>query len=47
MQRIYGHDLRLVCDIIEHMGEKQAAAILQELDPDYAAQITKKISAVD
>ena len=40
-------DLNLVCDIIEHMGEKQAAAILQELDPDYAAQITKKISAVD
>lgn len=40
-------DLDLICDIIENMSEKQAAAILQELDSDYAAQITKKISAVD
>lgn len=37
-------DLDLVCDIIENMGEKQAAAILQEMDTTYAAQITKKIS---
>mgnify|MGYP001025160327 FL=1 len=28
------------------MSEKQAAAILQEMDVDFAAQITKKISAV-
>ena len=40
-------DLDLVCAIIENMKEKDAAAILQEMDSDYAAQITKKISAVD
>lgn len=40
-------DLDLVCDIIQNMGEKNAAAILQEMDSTYAAQITKKISAVD
>lgn len=40
-------DLDLVCDIIENMGEKKAAAVLQEMDSTYAAQITKKISAVD
>ena len=39
-------DLDLVRDILENMGEKQAAAILQEMDVDFAAQITKKISAV-
>ena len=40
-------DLDLVCDILENMSEKQAAAIIQEMDSEYAAQITKKISAVD
>ncbi len=40
-------DLPLICDILENMGEKQAAAILQELDSEFAAQITKKISAVN
>lgn len=40
-------DLDLVCDIIENMSDKQAAAVLQEMDSTYAAQITKKISAVD
>lgn len=39
-------DLALVCDIIINMSDKQAAAVLQELDSTYAAQITKKISAV-
>ena len=39
-------DLDLVCDILENMTEKSAAAILQEMDSAYAAQITKKISAV-
>lgn len=40
-------DLDLVCDILENMGERNAAAILQEMDSAYAAQITKKISAVN
>ncbi len=40
-------DLNLVCDILENMSEKNAAAILQAMDSAYAAQITKKISAVD
>lgn len=40
-------DLDLVCCILENMGEKKAAAILQEMDSVYAAQITKKISAVE
>lgn len=40
-------DLDLVCDIIENMGEKKAAAVLQEMDSTFAAQITKKISAVE
>lgn len=39
-------DLDLVCDILENMKESQAAAILQEMDTAYAAQLTKKISAV-
>ena len=39
-------DLDLIKDILENMSEKQAAAILQEMDVDFAAQITKKISAV-
>lgn len=39
-------DLDLVCDIITNMSDKQAAAVLQEMDSTYAAQITKKISAV-
>ncbi|MCH5268018.1 MAG: hypothetical protein J1E62_06715 [Lachnospiraceae bacterium] len=40
-------DLDLVCDILENMDQKKAAAILQEMDDTFAAQITKKISAVD
>jgi flagellar motility protein MotE (MotC chaperone) len=40
-------DLDLVCDILQCMQEKKAAAILQEMDSAYAAQITKKISSVD
>lgn len=40
-------DLDLVCDILQSMSEKNAAAILQEMDSTYAAQITKKISSVD
>ena len=40
-------DLDLVCDILENMSEKNAAAILEAMDSTYAAQITKKISAVD
>ncbi|MDD7403883.1 MAG: hypothetical protein SO170_09980 [Butyribacter sp.] len=40
-------DLPLVCDILENMKESEAAAILQEMDSTYAAQITKKISAVN
>ncbi len=40
-------ELDLVCDILQNMGEKNAAAILQEMDSTYAAQITKKLSLVD
>lgn len=39
-------NLDLVCDILENMGEKKAAAVLQEMDSVYAAQLTRKISAV-
>lgn len=39
-------DLDLVCDILENMKESNAAAILQEMDTAYAAQLTKKIAAV-
>lgn len=39
-------DLDLVCDILENMKEQEAAAIIQELDTTYAAQITKKIATV-
>ena len=39
-------DLSLIRDILENMTEKQAAAILQEMDVDFAAQVTKKISSV-
>ena len=39
-------DLSLLRDILENMTEKQAAAILQEMDVDFAAQVTKKISSV-
>ncbi len=38
-------DLQLVCDILQNMKDDKAAAVLQELDSTYAAQITKKISA--
>ena len=37
-------DLDLICDILLNMSEKQAAAILQAMNTEYAAQITKKIS---
>ncbi len=37
-------DLDLICDILQNMSEKQAAAILQAMNTEYAAQITKKIS---
>lgn len=37
-------DLDLVCAILDNMSEKQAAAIIQELDSGFAAQITKKMS---
>lgn len=37
-------DLELVCAILNNMSEKQAAAIIQELDSGFAAQITKKMS---
>lgn len=37
-------DLDLICDILQKMSEKQAAAILQAMNTEYAAQITKKIS---
>lgn len=40
-------NLDLVCDILENMGEKKAAAVLQEMDSVFAAQLTKKISAVN
>lgn len=40
-------DLDLVCDILRNMSEKNVAAILQEMDSVYAAQITKKLSMVD
>ena len=40
-------DLDLVCAILENMPEKKAALIIQEMDSVFAAQITKKISAVD
>lgn len=39
-------DLDLICDILRNMKESNAAAILQELDSTFAAQLTKKISAV-
>lgn len=39
-------DLSLVCDILENMKEAQAAAILQEMSPEFATQVTKKISLV-
>ncbi len=37
-------DLPLICDILRNMDTDQAAAILQELDPTFAAQITKRIA---
>lgn len=40
-------DLDLICDILRNMSEKNAAAILQEMDSTYAAQITKKLSTVN
>ncbi|MCD7825337.1 MAG: hypothetical protein LUH14_05170 [Clostridiaceae bacterium] len=40
-------DLSLICDILQNMKESEAAAILQEMDATFAAQITKKISAVN
>ncbi len=40
-------DLDLICDILENMKESDAANILQEMDTTFAAQITKKIAAVN
>ncbi len=40
-------DLDLICDILRNMSEKNAAAILQEMDSTFAAQITKKMSTVN
>lgn len=40
-------DLDLICDILENMKESEAAAILQAMDTTFAAQITKKIAAVN
>lgn len=40
-------DLDLVCAILNNMDEKQAAAIIQELDSGFAAQITKKMSMAE
>ena len=37
-------DLDLICDILQNIIEKKAAAILQAMYTEYAAQITKKIS---
>lgn len=37
-------DLDLVCDILQNMKDSNAAAILQEMDTAYAAQLTKKIA---
>lgn len=39
-------DLDLICDILKNMKESEAAAIIQEFDSTFAAQITKKLSAV-
>ncbi len=44
---VLSEDLDLVCDILLSMKESNAAAILQEMDNTYAAQITKKISSVN
>lgn len=40
-------DLDLICDILGLMKDDQCAAILAELDSTFAAQITKKMAAVD
>ncbi len=40
-------DLDLICDILSNMSEKNAAAILQEMDSVFAAQITKKMNSVN
>ena len=42
---VLSEDLDLVCDILLNMKESNAAAILQEMDSTYAAQVTKKIAA--
>lgn len=39
-------DLDLICDILKNMKDSEAAAIIQEFDSTFAAQITKKLSAV-
>lgn len=39
-------DLDLTCDILRSMKESEAAAILQELDDTFSAQIIKKISTI-
>jgi len=40
-------DLDLVAKILMNMKEKEAGAILAEMDPDMAAKITKKISIMN
>lgn len=40
-------DLDLLVDILKNMPEKTAAAILQEMEVEFAAQLTKKIANVD
>ena len=40
-------DLDTVCGIISSMGNKNASAIMNELDPATAAKITKKLTTID
>lgn len=40
-------DLDTVCGIISSMGNKEASAIMNELDPATAAKVTKKITTID
>ena len=40
-------DLDIVADILMSMSTKNAAAIMNEMDPDFCAKITKKMSLVE
>ena len=40
-------DLDLVADILSTMSTAKAAAIMQEMEPDFCAKITKKMSLVE